>query len=108
MNFPPAGILLLECTLPGKNCDFSGQTRLLALITPCSKSGGDASQEILCYKEMRHSLILDLQSVVAVVGRLKRGDRWYIVDRTGGLIKPEFVPPVAEWDGQEVEAVENV
>ncbi|KAJ6516973.1 hypothetical protein DFH09DRAFT_940656, partial [Mycena vulgaris] len=78
---------------------FSGQTRLLAVLTPCSTTGRDATQEIVSYIQTNTQLVTDLQSVSAVVGRIQTRGKWVIVDRTGGLIKLEFVP-AAEMEGE--------
>jgi hypothetical protein len=37
-------------------------------------------------------LVTDLQSVAGVIGRIQTQGHWAIVDRTGGFIRPEFVP----------------
>jgi hypothetical protein len=41
---------------------------------------------------MMKTIITDLQGISAVVGRLETQGKWVIIDRTGGLIKPEFIP----------------
>ncbi|KAJ7715405.1 hypothetical protein B0H16DRAFT_1339938, partial [Mycena metata] len=85
---------ILECVLPKekKLGIVSGKRRLLAVISPCKGTGGkDASLERTRYTGLAHLLVTDLQSVVAVVGRVPTRGRWLIVDRTGGFIHPEFV-----------------
>ncbi|KAJ7939073.1 hypothetical protein B0H13DRAFT_1587399 [Mycena leptocephala] len=84
---------ILVCELPtGKLWGaFSGQTRLMAFLTPCSTGGKHATQEIVSYSQMLNTIVTDLQSVSAVVGRLKTREKWVIIDRTGRLVKPEFV-----------------
>ena len=72
---------------------LSGKTRLLAVITPCTHTQGkDASIETTTYRGMGSAIVTDLQSVVAVVGRVETRGSWKLIDRTGGLIRPEFVP----------------
>ncbi|KAJ6564764.1 hypothetical protein B0H19DRAFT_942619, partial [Mycena capillaripes] len=86
---------ILLCALPShtKFGSVAGKTCLLAVVTPCNSTGGkDASKEITKYRKMGASLVMDLQSVVAVVGRVETRGSWVIVDRTGGFIRPEFVP----------------
>lgn len=86
---------ILVCELPKKTIlrTLSGKKRLLAVITPCkSTHGKDASTEITTYRGMGSVIVVDLQCVVAVVGRVETRGSWKIVDRTGGLIRPEFVP----------------
>ncbi|KAJ6559294.1 hypothetical protein B0H10DRAFT_1665653, partial [Mycena sp. CBHHK59/15] len=69
---------------------FLGQTCLLAVIIPCSMGGKDATQQILSYNWTTAAIVMDIQAVSAVVGRIKTRGGWVIVDRTRGLIKPEF------------------
>ncbi|KAJ7493912.1 hypothetical protein FB451DRAFT_1122402 [Mycena latifolia] len=85
---------ILVCQLPeGKlRGAFSGTTRLLAVLTPCSTGGKDAKKQNLTYTQMNAQIVTDLQSISAVIGRFETRGKWVIVDRTGGLIKPEFVP----------------
>lgn len=86
---------ILVCDLPRKAIldTLSGQQRLLAVITPCKNTQGkDASAEITTYRGMGSVIVTDLQSVMAVVGRVETRGSWKIIDRTGGLIRPEFVP----------------
>ncbi|KAJ7027107.1 hypothetical protein C8F04DRAFT_965593, partial [Mycena alexandri] len=85
---------ILDCVLPKDKTlgIVSGKRRLLAVIHPCKNTRGkDAALEHTNYTELANVLVTDLQSVVAVVGRLKTRGRWSIVDRTGGLIHPQFV-----------------
>ncbi|KAJ7707244.1 hypothetical protein B0H16DRAFT_1345302, partial [Mycena metata] len=83
---------ILECVLPKEQTlgIVSGKRRLLAVIHK-STGGKDASLERTSYTGLANLLVTDLQSVVAVVGRVPTRGRWLIVDRTGGLIQPEFV-----------------
>ncbi|KAF8171399.1 hypothetical protein K438DRAFT_1613118, partial [Mycena galopus ATCC 62051] len=78
---------------------FSEQTRLLAVLTPCSTAGKDAAHEIVSHTQTNHRIIADLQSVSAVIGRMATRGKWVIIDRTGGLIKPEFAP-AAQMQGE--------
>lgn len=84
---------ILVCQLPkGKVWgDFADQPRLLAVITPCVTDGKDATQEIVSYYRTTQPIITDIQTISAVVGRIKTRGKWTITDRSGGLIKPEFV-----------------
>ncbi|KAF8121487.1 hypothetical protein K438DRAFT_1653858 [Mycena galopus ATCC 62051] len=87
---------ILVCELPENPLfrAFSGQTRLLAVLVPCSTAGRDATKEILSYTQTNTKIVTDLQSVSAVIGRMQTRGKWVIIDRTGGLVKPEFVPAV--------------
>ncbi|KAJ6529819.1 hypothetical protein B0H19DRAFT_880788, partial [Mycena capillaripes] len=83
---------ILVCELPTNKVfgAFSGQTRLLAVLTPCSTAGKDAAMEIVSYTQTNAQIVTDLQSVSAVIGRTATRGKWVIADRKGGLIKPEF------------------
>lgn len=70
---------------------MAGATRLLAVLTPCSTSGKDAAKEFTSYTQMTRPIVTDLATIVAVVGRVETRDKWVIVDRSGGLLHPEFV-----------------
>ncbi|KAJ7457314.1 hypothetical protein FB451DRAFT_1142567 [Mycena latifolia] len=85
---------ILVCALPKDHIfgGFSGKTRLLAVITPCSTAGKDATKEIVAYNRIAAMIVTDVQTVSAVVGRIRTREQWTIVDRSGGLVKPEFVP----------------
>lgn len=76
---------------------FSGTTRLLAMITSCKTLGQDAAKEITSYTHMTKPIIIDIRTIVAVVGRVETRGRWAIIDRTGGLVKPTFLE-----DGEEI------
>ncbi|KAJ7077174.1 hypothetical protein B0H15DRAFT_789874 [Mycena belliarum] len=85
---------VLVCIFPKSKVlgPVSTKTRLLAVITPCTNTQGkDASIEITTYRGMGTSIVTDLQSIVAVVGRVESRGLWTVIDRTGGLIHPEFV-----------------
>ncbi|KAJ7691562.1 hypothetical protein B0H17DRAFT_935010, partial [Mycena rosella] len=85
---------VLVCDLPEEEVlgTLSGKKRLFSVITPCKNTHGkDASAEIVTYRGMGSVIVVDLQCVVAVVGRVETRGSWKIVDRTGGLIRPEFV-----------------
>ena len=66
---------------------------LLARVTPCDISGNeDATEELVEYKNMsRQSLIVHLSSIEAAVGRVKRYNTWYIVDRSRGAVRTLFM-----------------
>ncbi|KAJ7266112.1 hypothetical protein C8J57DRAFT_1469942 [Mycena rebaudengoi] len=85
---------ILVCDLPVDRLlgDLSGKRCLLAVLIPCATGGRDATQEILSYNHTTTTIVTDIRTVHAVVGRFKTRGKWVIVDRTAGLIKPEFVP----------------
>jgi len=86
---------ILVCDLPAskKLGSISNKRRLLAVITPCQNTAGkDAALQLTTYRGMGTPVVSDLQAVVAVVGRMESRGTWTIIDRTGGLIRLEFVP----------------
>ncbi|KAJ7841472.1 hypothetical protein B0H14DRAFT_2360117 [Mycena olivaceomarginata] len=93
---------ILVCTLLANSIFrvFSGQTRLLAVITPCSTAGRDAAKHLVSYTQTNNTIVTDLQAVSAGIGRMATRNKWVIVDRTGGYIRPEFVEAEEE-DGEE-------
>jgi hypothetical protein len=85
---------VLECSLPDSKelGSLAGKQRLLAVISPCKRTAGkDAALKIVTYSGLADPIVTDLQAIVAVVGRVETRGRWYLVDRTGGLIRPEFL-----------------
>ncbi|KAJ7763978.1 hypothetical protein DFH07DRAFT_867316 [Mycena maculata] len=68
------------------------QVRLLAVITPYKTGGKDAALGIVFHSQPLIQIVADIQSIMAVVGRIQSQGKWYIVDRTGGMVRPEFIP----------------
>ncbi|KAF7314658.1 hypothetical protein MKEN_00939600 [Mycena kentingensis (nom. inval.)] len=75
---------------------FSNKRRIFALITPCHTQNRNAALELVGYNSMEEQMIVDLAAIWGVVGRLRTGGRWYIVDRIPGSFKPEMVPHAEE------------
>jgi hypothetical protein len=72
---------------------LAGEVRLLAVITPYRTGGQDAALQIVSHQHAMATVVLDLQSVMAVVGRVYSQGKWFPIDRTGGMVRPEFVVP---------------
>ncbi|KAF7292263.1 hypothetical protein MKEN_01478100 [Mycena kentingensis (nom. inval.)] len=85
---------ILECPLPKKTvlAKYSGKIGLFAVITPCKTSGRDASEKLVSYREEEAMVVVDLDNVRATVGRVWSREKWTIIDRSQGLVKPDFVP----------------
>ena len=85
--------IILECDIPDKR--FWGMLRgkkvLLAILKPCSTNGKDATQEVVTYTETTTEIVTDLRAVACVVGRIQTRDRWSIIDRSGDLVRTEFI-----------------
>jgi hypothetical protein len=77
---------VLYCKLP-ENCTPDNPepaTLLLALITTCDTRGCNATQEEVFFKELSsYSEIVNLRTICTMVGHLKVGDAWAIIDRSG-------------------------
>jgi hypothetical protein len=58
---------------------------------PCITEGKDATCELTTYGQVSTSIVIDLQTIGCVVGRVKRGKTWGIVDRSGELARTVFV-----------------
>jgi hypothetical protein len=85
---------VLECPLSDKGfwgADLKGTTRLLAVITPCKTNGEDATQKVLSYDKTTTQIVVDLQSVECVIGRVCTRNRWGIIDRSGDFARTEFI-----------------
>ena len=57
---------------------------ILAVIQPCSPGGRDAICEVTTYSEATVPVVVDLRTVEC--RRVKRGNEWDIVDRSGELM----------------------
>lgn len=84
---------IVVCEIPDTSFwgDMRGTIRLLALITPCKTGGNDAAKVVVEYTKTSTQIVTDLQTICAVVGRVKTRNRWGIIDRTDGLASTKFV-----------------
>ncbi|KAJ7085226.1 hypothetical protein B0H15DRAFT_756108, partial [Mycena belliarum] len=77
---------ILLCTIPDNDNKLwgrlAGQVRLFAVITPCRTGGRDAARDIVAHAQSGAQIVADIQSVMAVVGRIQTRDKWYLIDRT--------------------------
>lgn len=79
-----------------------GAVRILAVITPHRK-GKDAAIEIVACEKPTTPIVVDIQSVMAVVGRIGTRGKFFLVDRMGGMVRPEFIPPELDEEEEETE-----
>ena len=86
---------ILEVTIPDQDFwgDYKDKTVLLALITPCKTKGTDATKILTTYTMMTAQIIVDLQAISSVVGRIKSRNTWTIIDRSTEYARTEFIPP---------------
>lgn len=88
---------ILVCPLPDKPFwrSLRGTTRLLAVIHPCDiqlqGTTQDAAKNLVSFRSYTAAVIIDLAAISCVVGRVQTQKKWYIVDRSGGLVRTTFV-----------------
>jgi hypothetical protein len=69
---------------------------LLVVLQPCSTHGKDATREVTTCSESTIPVVVDLHTVECVVGRVKRGDEWGIIDHSREFSRTVFVDPEVE------------
>ena len=86
---------ILEVKIPDQEFwgDYRGKTVLLAHITPCKTKGTDGAKTLTTYTTMTAEIIVDLQAISSVVGRIKSRKTWTIIDRSTDYARTEFIPP---------------
>ncbi len=75
---------------------------VLARVLPCDTNGQDAAlraNPVVTYKKLLPACLIHIQTVVAVVGRVRVANEWAIVDRSRGMVRPTFV----DNDGNDLE-----
>jgi hypothetical protein len=84
---------ILECRLDDQKIwkSVRKQTRLLAVIRPCSTRNEDATTSVVEYEGYTTPIVTDLQTVQCVIGRVRRGKKWGIIDRSGDLARTQFI-----------------
>jgi hypothetical protein len=66
-------------------------TRILADLTPCACTEGDATLNLVSYHRFQPGRILDIQAIENVVGRMSSRGDWYIIDRSVEGARTQFV-----------------
>ena len=76
----------VHVTLPARPCLKTDRdsTAILALVKLCKTNGKDASLEPVWYQDMETVRAFDTTTIDCVIGRIKVGDRWGIIDRSFG------------------------
>lgn len=64
---------------------------LLADLTPCNTNGRNAASEAVFYSTTKAPTIINLLLVENVIGRVKRGSEWGIIDRSSAEARTIFV-----------------
>ncbi|OJT06582.1 hypothetical protein TRAPUB_2562 [Trametes pubescens] len=70
-------------------------------------NSSDVTELVTLYWEVLADVVVDLQSVQAVVGRVKSRDQWGIIDRSRGLAQTVFNTEDAPAGDGEVSDVGN-
>jgi len=83
---------IIVCELPDDEFlgELSGKTWLLALVTPCNTRGRDAIRQHTTYSTQTVSIIMDVRSIRAVVGRMRSHVEWTIIDRSSAISHMAF------------------
>jgi hypothetical protein len=66
-------------------------TRILADLTPCACTEGDATTDLVSYRRFQPGRILDIQAIENVVGRMSSRGDWYLIDRSVEGARTQFV-----------------
>jgi hypothetical protein len=64
---------------------------LVAFVEPCITLGKDTTKEVTTYQRTSSTIFIDLQAIGCVVGRIKRGNNWAIINRSEDLARTVFV-----------------
>jgi hypothetical protein len=91
---------IIEVTLPSAELPNIPEKRrfLLACVKPCNTKGRDATSEVTTYERTTTDIFIDIQAIGCVVGRVKKGNMWAFVDRSGDLARTVFVDPAINED----------
>jgi hypothetical protein len=86
---------ILDVTLPVSRTPLipTATRFLLAVVRPCLTGGKDATREVTMYAATTVPVVIDIRTVENVVGRVRRGNEWGIVDRSGDFARTVFVDP---------------
>lgn len=60
-------------------------------MTLCSTGSKDTTQELATYTETTALVVIDLRTVECVVGQVRRGSEWGIIDHSGDFARTVFV-----------------
>ncbi|KAF8579867.1 hypothetical protein K439DRAFT_1620204 [Ramaria rubella] len=80
-------IIKIEMPRSNKLGITEARRHLLALVKPCTTGNKDATVEVTTYTQTMSSIFIDLQAIGAVIGRIKHGNEWAIIDRSGDLAR---------------------
>ncbi|PSR75102.1 hypothetical protein PHLCEN_2v9325 [Hermanssonia centrifuga] len=86
---------ILECNIPVNDPAFwshlSGTRLLLASITPCQTFKKDATKTLVTYTQELNTVVVDIQTIQNVVGRIQVHNHWGIIDKSSDVARTIFV-----------------
>ncbi|EIN12023.1 hypothetical protein PUNSTDRAFT_62011, partial [Punctularia strigosozonata HHB-11173 SS5] len=101
-------VYAIACSLPNETFwgSMAGTTKLLALIEMCHTEGKDARRGVVFYDRTSGPNITDIQTIEGVVGRMKCGQKWAIVEKARDEVQTIFENGIREYpdgNGSDVE-----
>jgi hypothetical protein len=81
IKFPASPVLKLE----------SETTLILAAVRTCANPRMKGENDIYYYSREGHLEVIDMSCVQCLVGRVKDGNEWAIIDRSDRCARPVFV-----------------
>jgi hypothetical protein len=89
---------IIDIVVPHAPCIniMTPKHHLLALVTPCATGSQDATKVVTTHSVTTAPIVVDLRMVESVVGRVKRGNEWGIVDSSGDYVCTVFVDAVQQ------------
>jgi hypothetical protein len=66
-------------------------TLILAAIRTCADARMKSENNIYYYSREGHLELVDMKCIQCLVGRVKDGSEWAIIDRSSGAVRPLFV-----------------
>ena len=66
-------------------------TLILAAVRTCANPRMKGENDIYYYSREGHLEVIDISCVQCLVGRVKDGSEWAIIDRSDGCARPVFV-----------------
>ncbi|CAG7851119.1 SubName: Full=Uncharacterized protein {ECO:0000313/EMBL:CCA74327.1} [Serendipita indica DSM 11827] len=85
-------ILVAEVSSSSSDGIHEASRELLAYVSACNTQG-DATQESVWYSELRAPEFVHINTIQCVVGRIKVGKRWGIIDTSLNCARTTFVGP---------------
>lgn len=65
-------------------------SELLAIVTMCKTTGGDAARDLVWFKKFGSMRAFNLKTIQCLIGRFQVGRRWGIIDTSFGCDRTGF------------------